>query len=196
MSDLQQHAPWVSRKAQADVGYRDRNRGDQAPARARIQPQEPRRFLCDAMLGSLCRWLRFSGFDAEYAGVVESDLVIARRAESSGRWLLTRDRELAAAGPRTVLVRSVSLDDQLVEVCLRLGLRLDSSFRGARCGECNGVLRNVSKEEISDVVPPYVLRTADRFRRCVTCKRVYWPGTHSARIAERLARVAALVSSP
>ena len=30
--------------------------------------EEVPKFMVDGMLGKLCRWLRFFGFDAEYAG--------------------------------------------------------------------------------------------------------------------------------
>ena len=148
-----------------------------------------RRFLCDAMLGSLSRWLRFFGLDCEFAGVEASDDEVAARAESEGRWLLTADRELASRGPRTVLVRSISLDDQLVEVLSRLAPDVRPDLGRSRCGECNGELIDVERDEVAAVVPPYVLRTATRFKRCDRCGRVFWPGTHSGRILARMRRV-------
>ena len=44
------------------------------------------RFLCDAMLGSLARWLRLFGFDCLFS--LEEDSVLAERAAREGRWLL------------------------------------------------------------------------------------------------------------
>jgi len=35
-------------------------------------------------------------------------------------------------------------------------------------------------------VPPYVAVHASRFFACPGCGRVYWPGTHSSRIARTL----------
>ncbi len=141
------------------------------------------------MLGSLARWLRFFGYDAEFADPSVADHEAAGRACHEGRWLLTRDRELASKGPRTVLVQSEGLEDQLVEVCRRLGLRPEPSLERARCGECNGELEQVSVDEVVAVVPPYVRRTAPRFRRCNGCGRVYWPGTHTERILRTMDRV-------
>jgi uncharacterized protein with PIN domain len=150
---------------------------------------EPPRFLCDAMLGSLARWLRFFGFDTLFPEPGPEDLELARRAKEEARWLLTRDHELASVGPRSVLIRSEVLEDQLVEVFSRLGLEPEASLEHARCSECNGELETVSREEITDVAPPHVLATAPRFRRCTGCGRIYWPGTHSERIAERMQRI-------
>ena len=147
------------------------------------------RFLCDAMLGSLARWLRFFGFDTVFLEPGVEDRQIAEQARAEERWLLTRDRELAAVGPRTMLVRSDGLEDQLVEVFGRLDLRPDATLENARCSECNGELIDVLSEEVTDVVPPHVLATSPRFRRCTGCRRVYWPGSHGDRILERMATV-------
>ena len=152
-------------------------------------PVHEPRFLCDAMLGSLARWLRFFGYDAVFFEPGVEDEVLAGRAEEEGRWLLTRDRELASAGPKTMLVRGDDLEDQLAEVFNRLGLRPDATLENARCGECNGGLEEVTSEEIEEVTPPYVLATSPRFRRCTGCGRVYWPGTHGEHILERMTKV-------
>jgi len=153
------------------------------------------RFLCDAMLGSLARWLRFFGYDAGYMDPSAEDCLLAERARSEGRWLLTRDRELAAIGPRTMLLRSDSVEDQLVEVFERLGERPSVGLDRARCGECNGELEPADPGEVAEHVPPYVLRTAARFKRCRGCGRVYWPGSHGDRILAAMGRVAARLPS-
>lgn len=144
------------------------------------------KILCDAMLGSLATWLRFFGYDALFLEPGAEDRELAVRAREEGRWLLTKDRELAAAGPRTMLVRAEVVDDQLVEVLSRLGLEPAATLDKARCGCCNGELAEVNRNEVRDVVPPHVLATAPRFRRCSDCGRVYWPGTHAERILDRM----------
>jgi hypothetical protein len=92
-------------------------------------------------------------------------------------------------GPRSILVRSEDLEDQLVELFQRLSLRPEADLAASRCGECNGVLEPAGPDEIRGLVPPYVHRTAERFRRCATCGRVYWPGTHTERILDAMAGV-------
>ena len=147
------------------------------------------RFLCDAMLGSLARWLRFFGYDAVFHEPGLADGLLAEQARTEDRWLLTRDRQLASAGPRTMLVRADELEDQLLEVFGRLGLRPEATLEQARCGECNGELEDVSRDEVEEVTPPHGLATAPRFRRCTSCGRVYWPGSHGERILERMTNV-------
>jgi uncharacterized protein with PIN domain len=149
------------------------------------------RFLCDAMLGSLARWLRFFGYDALYFEPGPADSELAARAREDGRWLLTKDRELASAGPRTNLVRAEELDGQLVEIFRRLDLRPDATLENARCAECNGVLIDVARKEVADLTPAYIFATAARFRRCDGCGRVYWPGSHGERILEKMEQVVA-----
>jgi uncharacterized protein with PIN domain len=154
------------------------------------------RFLCDAMLGSLARWLRFFGYDAEYMDPSTDDRQLAERARAEDRWLLTRDRDLAAIGPRTMLLRSEAVEDQLVEVFGRLGVRPWIGLDHARCAECNGELEPADAGTVARDVPPYVLRTADHFSRCRGCGRVYWPGSHGNRIIAMMGRVAARVPDP
>ena len=154
-----------------------------------VSPRTMPTFLCDAMLGSLARWLRFFGYDTGFLGPELADEEVAERARGEGRWLLTRDHELAAVGPRSLLVRSEDVESQLVEVFDRLGLCPSAGLDGSRCSECNGELTAAGRDDVRELVPPYVLATAERFRRCGGCGRVYWPGTHTERILRTMAAI-------
>lgn len=141
------------------------------------------------MLGTLARWLRFAGFDVAYEADVRDDRLVAV-ARGEGRWLLTRDRTLAsAAGPRVLLVCGRTLEAQMAELRGRLPLVVDAARFFTRCAVCNGVLDDLDRTEAEPRVPPFVARTAPRFRRCRGCGRTYWPGTHATRIAARLERL-------
>jgi hypothetical protein len=143
-------------------------------------------FACDAMLGTLARWLRFAGFDTAYDPSLP-DPALAAAARREGRWLLTRDRRLAAgAGPRVVLLRHGDLAGQVGELRRRLGLVADPGRAFTRCSRCNGTLEPVEAEAVADRVPPYVAAHAGRFVLCPGCRRVYWPGTHAQRISDRI----------
>jgi uncharacterized protein with PIN domain len=143
-------------------------------------------FACDAMLGALARWLRFAGFDVRYDPAI-SDAALAGLAQREGRWLLTRDRALAsAAGPRVLLLRASAVTDQVAEVRDRLDLTADEGRFFTRCSRCNGALSDIDPAEAASRVPPYVAAHASRFRACAGCGRIYWAGTHHARIAARL----------
>jgi uncharacterized protein with PIN domain len=144
------------------------------------------RFACDAMLGRLARWLRFAGYDTTCQSRLP-DSELAGMARSEGRWLLTRDRRLAAAaGPRVLLLRSASLAGQAAELRARLPLEADPGRYFSRCSSCNGVLDAAAREDVLDRVPPFVATTAPHFLACRMCGKVYWPGTHVGRISGRL----------
>jgi hypothetical protein len=42
---------------------------------------------------------------------------------------------------------------------------------------------------VADTVPPYVLQTQPAFRRCPSCARVYWRGTHWQGVEKKLGLV-------
>ena len=150
-------------------------------------------FVCDAMLGSLARWLRFFGFDTIFfEGAGRELLDLARR---DGRWLVTRNGALAARGPRSICLMSETLDGQLKELFTRLDLHPVPDLDNARCSACNGELENLPASKAIGHVPPHVARTANRFRRCQTCGRIYWRGTHTKRIVERMQRICATLDA-
>jgi len=138
------------------------------------------------MLGRLARWLRLAGFDASYTPAV-ADLALAGRARAEQRWLLTRNRRLAGvAGPRALLLRARTTGEQVAELRRRLALTVRPELFLTRCSCCNASLEAVPGDVVRERVPPYVAIHAGRFMECPGCGRVYWPGTHVARIARTL----------
>jgi len=139
--------------------------------------------LCDHMLGSLARWLRFMGYDTAYPEPGPDRTLIAR-VRSEDRILLTRDKELAARVTGAVRIRSDILDDQIREVAAALPLRLVSPL--SRCSLCNEILVSASMEDVKDSVPEGVRSRHRAFWRCPSCGRVYWRGTHWDKMVARL----------
>ncbi len=144
------------------------------------------KLLCDQMLGSLARWLRFMGYDTAYPSAMGDTELIAN-AVAEDRVLLTRDKELAGRCPGAVLIRSDVLERQVREVATFLGLRLVDPL--SRCSVCNVKIEPVSSEQVRDVVPEGVLSRHEAFWRCPQCGRVYWQGSHWDRMVERLGRL-------
>ncbi|MCU0291396.1 MAG: Mut7-C RNAse domain-containing protein [Thermoanaerobaculaceae bacterium] len=143
-------------------------------------------FCCDAMLGGLARWLRLAGFDTTLPAS-QSDRELEQVARAERRWLLTRDRALAAhAGPRVLCIQSLAVPEQVGEVCRRLRLRADPARFFTRCSRCNGRLAPLGREDAQGLVPPYVGTHVSDFSRCEGCGQVYWPGSHHGRIRARL----------
>ena len=58
-----------------------------------------------------------------------------------------------------------------------------------RCRVCNGRVRPLGRKDAKGKVPPRVWARAERFARCSACGRVYWEGSHTARMRAVLAEV-------
>jgi len=70
-------------------------------------------------------------------------------------------------------------------------LNLDIRFKPfSLCLECNQVLVERSKDEVKELVPPYVFKTQNYFMQCPNCQRIYWRGTHWQAMTKRLERFA------
>ena len=136
------------------------------------------------MLGTLGKWLRLLGYDTVTA-TDQPDAVLVRQARAEGRLILTRDRELARRrGVDALLIADDDLDAQLAQVVREL--RLVAPRPGSRCPHCNELLLSVTREDVADAVPPYVLRSHEQFRRCPACGQVYWRGSHWPQVEARL----------
>ena len=142
------------------------------------------RFIADVMLGRLARWLRALGYDTVYSSKLD-DPELARWARSEGRILLTRDVELTRRrGLNTILIEDDDVVDQLRQVVRTLRLSTEGAF--SRCLDCNSLLADYDRALAASQVPPDVYETQPRFRRCVECGRIYWRGTHWARMRAAL----------
>jgi len=148
------------------------------------------RFLADRMLGTLCRYLRFMGYDTVSAtemaeGNSREDTVLLSRARTEGRILLTMDRELARrGGDDAILIEEKNVIDQ-VRVLARAGLIVPEA-RFTRCSLCNTLLRPARPAEIlrADYAPG---RDPNRtFYWCARCRKLYWHGSHSRNLEKRI----------
>ncbi len=144
------------------------------------------RFIADAMLGRLARWLRLLGYDTLYFSRI-ADQRLLELAWEEDRILLTRDTRLLRRRnlPPAVMVASNFWRQQLQQVVRECGLVPAAGFL-CRCAVCNAELVPAAAAEVSGRVPPYVLQTSDRFNLCPGCGRVYWPATHRRQMEEVL----------
>lgn len=153
------------------------------------------RFVVDAMLGRVARELRLLGYDAVFERAAD-DSALLRRAQAEDRILLTRDRGLAARarGVRCLVLHSDLPLGTTREVMAALGEVRPPGVL-SRCTECNALLEPLPKEEARERVPDHVANGVLRFLHCPGCGRVYWPGTHAARLEEKVRRLLARVAS-
>jgi hypothetical protein len=150
--------------------------------RLRPEPMRTVRFVLDVHLGRLARHLRLLGFDTSYArDRTDAELVAISTGEQ--RILLTRDLGLLKhrAVTHGCYVRSTDPRRQLIEVVRRLHLseRIEPF---SRCLDCNGLLERVAKAQVEPILEPMTREQFDDFRRCTSCGKVYWEGSHVGRL--------------
>jgi uncharacterized protein with PIN domain len=149
------------------------------------------RFVLDSHLGQLARYLRMLGFDCLYDNAAD-DHALAHLSRLEQRVLLTRDRGLLKRSEVRYgyCVRADQPRRQLVEIVARFEL-IDSMAPFTRCMCCNVVLEDVTVDAVKQYVPERILQSQDRFRGCTHCGRIYWRGSHYARMQALIAAVVA-----
>ncbi|RLG85094.1 MAG: hypothetical protein DRO15_07930 [Thermoprotei archaeon] len=174
-------------------------------------PTTPR-FIVDAMLGDLARWLRMLGYDTKYNKNYE-DWQLIKIAMDEDRILLTRDMSLfrranttfRKAGRdrlRAFYLEWGDIEDVLANLAillrrkLSIDLRLDIDPLDTRCPICNSPLRyTTSLVEIAGRVPEVIANRYREFWICSGCGKVYWRGKHWITIEEKLKKAKEKISS-
>jgi len=140
------------------------------------------KFMVDQNVGKLARWLRMMGYDTRlFNGKDDSQMVAI--AVKEGRVLLTKDTQIMKRRVVTNgMLKAIFIETDEPERQMRQvieSLNLDCWFRPfAICLECNQPLVERSKQEVKDLVPPYVFQTQEQYMECPVCHRIYWRGTH------------------
>ncbi len=136
------------------------------------------RFVADVMLGRLAKWLRIAGFDVLYSNAFTDDeLVTLSRTEE--RILLSKDTRLLVRRVVRdfIFLQSDDIREQMRQVLRATGIRRLPDLL-SRCLDCNEVLEQAEREQVQDLVPPFVFATQSSFKRCPVCRKLYWAGTH------------------
>jgi uncharacterized protein with PIN domain len=148
------------------------------------------KFMVDSNVGKLAKWLRMMGYDSLFfGGNDDADMIGMALAE--GRVILTRDtqimkRRVVTSGQlKAILIAS---DDPWRQVRQVIDtLHLDCQSRPFTiCLECNVPLEERSREQVKDLVPPYVYQTQSQYVECPACHRIYWRGTHWQAMTRKL----------
>ena len=155
----------------------------------RLQRRQHSRFVADGHLGKLVRDLRLLGFDVLYDNKAD-DAALVQIAAGEDRALLTRDRRLLmhAAVRHGYCLRSDRAEEQIIDVIRRFELQ-ERMLPYTRCLACNGGLTVVSKQEVLEEIEPLTKLYYEEFRRCLSCRRVYWSGSHFAKLQARIDRI-------
>jgi uncharacterized protein len=148
------------------------------------------RFLIDRMLGTLGRYLRFMGYDTISANSIQpgnpgEDSLLLEMTLREVRVLLTRDRELAKRGAeRAIFISPVEVIPQL-QGLVDIGL-VEPRLRMTRCSLCNEKLRRAHVSEVQGASYAPGKRNGLKFLWCVHCRKLYWIGSHTTDISNRL----------
>jgi uncharacterized protein with PIN domain len=153
------------------------------------------KFIVDHNVGKLARWLRMIGYDTLFFNGTD-DWSMIRAALAEDRIILTRDthilerRVITIGRLKAILIKSDSLELQTRQVMETLKLDYKSKAFSL-CLECNQPLEVKTKEQVKDLVPPYVFKTNDQYVQCPACHRIYWKGTHWQAMMKRLEKLGA-----
>jgi uncharacterized protein with PIN domain len=163
--------------------------------RVRERPMRTPRFIADAHLVALGRYLRMLGFDVHLDQALD-DTQIAKISAHENRIVLTRDRELLK---HKIITHGCYLHSekprlQLQEIAMRLDL-LAAMAPFTRCMDCNAELVDVDSSEIADSLPPGTVEYYDCFKRCPGCSKIYWRGSHHQRMCAMIEKLRTELSS-
>ena len=139
------------------------------------------KFICNGMLGKLCKLLRIYGIDSLYTNQGMSVLLVARREK---RIILTKNTRLRGH-EGVFFVEDSSPVMQLKDVINEYNLQ-NEVHPFSRCLVCNDKLVSTDKKSVTDKVPYFICRSFDEFAICPKCQRIYWKGSHYERMLEEL----------
>ncbi|MBA7466509.1 MAG: hypothetical protein GH156_01000 [Dehalococcoidia bacterium] len=147
------------------------------------------RFIVDTNVGKLARWLRMLGYDTLFINNIDDEELIAIGLKEK-RVLLTKDtqimlrRVVISDRLKAILIQSDDVKAQLLQVVR--AMKLDQERKFTLCLECNEPLVPKRKDEVQELVPPYVFKTQPNYYQCPSCQRVYWRGTHWQRMKQEV----------
>ena len=149
------------------------------------------KFIVDAMCGRLAKWLRFLGYNTLYYKK-GNDKQLLKLAIQEGRILITKDTEFIKHKKlhKIIFIKANNTEDQFLEVIKWI---ITNGFNPpkvhlfpTRCIVCNGEIKKVCKKHIVGLVPDYIFETKTNFHKCNKCHRIYWEGSHTARLKNKL----------
>ena len=148
------------------------------------------KFMVDNNVGKLAKWLRIMGYDTLFFNG-RNDANMIATALAQGRVILTKDTQIMKRRVVTKgWLKAIFINSDEPELQMRQvidTLNLDCQLRPFTiCLECNQPLVERSKEEVRDLVPPYVFQTQSQYMECPACHRIYWRGTHWQAMTKRL----------
>ncbi len=156
-------------------------------------------FIADNTVGRLRRWMSLLGYDIIYDPRSAREILAQPTAPGAGETILI-GRCPGLVGSKTGIsdghngafrffhIAQADLPGQMAEVVRAFPLDF-ARTAFSRCSHCNTLLtESLPLEEIAGAddpdhgIPPLVRKWRRLFRECPACQRVYWEGTHTARV--------------
>ena len=143
------------------------------------------KFITDASLGRLAKWLRILGYNT----VVfpnQSGREMLRKASTEGRIVLTRRKDMTERqfSGHLYLISDIKVGNQLNDVISKYSLKINPQKMFGICLNCNENLYPMEREAVRDLVPPFVFENCAQYNQCPFCQKIYWMGTHQRNALE------------
>jgi uncharacterized protein with PIN domain len=146
------------------------------------------KFIADAMLGKLSKWLRILGFDTLYYRNKEDNKLLELAMEEN-RQILTRKTSLKTRKDIKSHLLFINENEplkQLKEVIEHYKVTINPYNVFTLCLICNQKLEELPAVLAKDRVPEYVANTEKNFYICPHCKKIFWRGTHYKNMLNRI----------
>jgi len=132
------------------------------------------------MLGTIAKKLRMFGFDCKYDSSIDDDYLILI-AKKEKRIIITKDSKLATNAIQhdvtTIILQAATEKDQLIEIAKKINCK-KFTLEHPRCSLCNGMINIVPKDQLTQKIPPRVVKSMEKFWQCDRCAHIYWIGSH------------------
>jgi len=160
----------------------------------RLEEHNSIKFLVDAMIIKLGKFMRILGLDTEFADNSIPDDIVMDRALKNDRVLITMDKSLyqrmIKQTKKVIFINTKSLDIQLVTIFTKSKLKFPSEdiddplSYNSRCSRCNTILKAIPKKNVKEDIPEQSYAAFDHFWICNNeeCRKIYWRGSHWERI--------------
>ncbi len=157
-----------------------------------------KRFIVDAMLVKLGKFMRIFGLDTEIANNLITDEGIIQQTLETNRILITMDKslyeQLQKQKRKVIFLNTGTLEEQLINVFINSSTRFsprdinDPLSYNSRCSRCNSLIVSISKDRVKNQIPKQSFDSYDHFWICSNkyCEKIYWRGSHWNRICKTI----------
>ncbi|MCW3786459.1 Mut7-C RNAse domain-containing protein [Plebeiibacterium sediminum] len=153
------------------------------------KPLRKTKFIADAHLCKLSKYLRMLGFDTLYQNDFGDEEIINISLKDK-RIILTRDKRMLNSKRIThgYFVRAIDKHKQLIEIVDKFDLK--SQFHPfSRCMECNSILISKAPDQVKHLISNDILVRYKEFYYCNKCHKVFWKGSHFERMKSQILNI-------